>query len=179
MISREVREGDIEELFDVRGATRENAAATTKGWVCSYESRIVGFCMVESDAGKVLGLAVLPEFEGRGIGKTLLSLAVEWLRSFGPPRIWLGASSDQDTRAYGFYRSLGWRPVGEGDPSGDEILVLSNPERPGAGEREERMGTTTRLTIEIETKSPSRSSTSPSGWAGCWAGRRAGPAIST
>lgn len=147
---REVREGDIEELFDVRGATRENAisreglaargitpasvaeslaAATTKGWLCACESRIVGFCMGDSDAGEVLVLAVLPEFEGRGIGKTLLSLAVGWLRSFGPTRIWLGASSDPETRAYGFYRSLGWRPVGERDPYGDEILVLSTPDR--------------------------------------------------
>ncbi|HET8529938.1 MAG TPA: GNAT family N-acetyltransferase [Methylomirabilota bacterium] len=94
------------------------AAATTKGWGCSCESR-----------PEVLVLAVLPEFEGRGIGKTLLSLAVGWLRSFGQTRIWLSASSDPETRAYGFYRSLSWRPVGKRDPSGDEILVLSNPDR--------------------------------------------------
>jgi ribosomal protein S18 acetylase RimI-like enzyme len=147
---REVREADIEELFDVRGATRENAisraglaargitpasvagslaAATTKGWLCSCESRIVGFCIGDSGGGEVLVLAVLPEFEGRGIGKTLLSLAVGWLRSFGPKRIWLGGSPDPATRAYGFYRSLGWRPAGERDRYGDEILVRSNPDR--------------------------------------------------
>ena len=97
------------------GATRENAisrerlaamditpasvaehlvAGATNGWVSSSESRIVGFCIGESAAGEVLVLAVLPQFEGRGIGKTLLSLAVDWLRSFEPTRIWLGASSD-------------------------------------------------------------------------------------
>jgi ribosomal protein S18 acetylase RimI-like enzyme len=150
VIFREVREGDIEELFDVRGATRENAisreglaargitpvsvadslaTATTKGWVCSCESRIVGFCIGDSGAGEVLVLAVLPQFEGRGIGKTLLSLAVGWLRSFGPKRIWLGASPDPSTRAHGFYRSLGWRPAGERDRYGDEVLVLSNSDR--------------------------------------------------
>lgn len=145
---RALRESDIEEIFDVRGATPENAisrerlaamgitpasvaqhlaAGATRGWVCSCGSRIVGFCIAESATGEVLVLAVLPDFERRGIGKTLLSLAVNWLRSFRPTRVWLGASSDPTTRAHGFYRSLGWRPVGEKDTHGDEILVLPSP----------------------------------------------------
>ena len=145
---REMREGDIDELFDVRGATRENAisrerlaemgitpaavaenlaAGKTRGWVCLCESRVVGFCIGESATGEVLVRPVLPEFEGRGIGKTLLSRAVDWLRSFRPARVWLGASSDPGTRSYGFYRSLGWRPAGETDTHGDEVLVLPSP----------------------------------------------------
>lgn len=145
---RDLREQDIEKIFDVRGATRENAisrerlaamgitpasvagnlaARATRGWVCSSGSRIVGFCIGESATGEVLVLAVLPQFEGRGIGKTLLSLAVDWLRSFKPTRIWLGASSDPGTRSHGFYRALGWRPVGEKDTHGDEVLVLPGP----------------------------------------------------
>jgi ribosomal protein S18 acetylase RimI-like enzyme len=101
------------------------AAGRTKGWVGSWESRIVGFCMGESASGEVLVLAVLPEYEGRGVGKTLLSLAVEWLRSFHPTRVWLSTSPNPDTRAYGFYRALGWRPIGEIATNGDEILVLA------------------------------------------------------
>lgn len=145
---RDLREQDIEKIFDVRGATRENAisrerlaamgitpasvagnlaAGATRGWVCSSGSRIVGLCIGESATGEVLVLAVLPQFEGRGIGKTLLSLAVDWLRSFKPTRIWLGASSDPGTRSHGFYRALGWRPVGEKDTHGDEVLVLPSP----------------------------------------------------
>ena len=145
---RDLRAEDIEEIFDVRGATRENAisrerlaalgitpasvaenlaAGATRGWVCSSESRIVGFCIGESGTGEVLVLAVLPQFEGRGIGKTLLSLAVNWLRSFEPTRIWLGASSDPGTRSHGFYRALGWRPAGLKDTHGDQILVLPSP----------------------------------------------------
>lgn len=149
VIFRALRKRDIEEIFDVRGATRENAisrerlaamgitpasvaehlaAGATRGWVCSRESRIVGFCIGESATGEVLVLAVLPQFEGRGIGKTLLSLAVDWLRSFKPARIWLGASSDPRTRSHGFYRALGWRPVGEKDTHGDEVLELPSPD---------------------------------------------------
>jgi secondary thiamine-phosphate synthase enzyme len=174
---RALREGDIEEIFDVRGATRENAisrerlaamgitpasiaehlaAGTTRGWVCSSGSRIVGFCIAERATGEVLVLAVLPAFEGRGIGKTLLSLAVEWLRSFTPARVWLGASSDPATRSYGFYRSLGWRPVGEKDTHGDEILALPGPGGQGRPEEDAQMGAIAPSTIEIETQSPNQ-----------------------
>jgi len=69
-------------------------------------------------------LAVLPEFEARGIGRRLLTLVVEWLRSCNHHRIWLAASPDPSVRAYGFYRSLGWHATGERLRNGDEILVL-------------------------------------------------------
>ena len=146
VILREIRAADIEELLDVRAATRENAisrerlaqmgitaasiaeglaSGVTKGWVAVSEARIVGFCMGDSQRGEVLVLAVLPDAERRGIGKTLLSLAVEWLRSFNPARIWLGAPRNPAVRAHGFYRSLGWRPTGETDVHGDDVLVLT------------------------------------------------------
>ena len=70
-------------------------------------------------------LAVLPEYEARGIGSRLLTLVVEWLRSCGHDRIWLAASPKPEVRAYGFYRSLGWHPTGERLQNGDEILVLA------------------------------------------------------
>jgi GNAT superfamily N-acetyltransferase len=101
------------------------ARGRTKGWVCSCDSRLVGFCMGDSDRAEVLVLAVLPEYERKGIGRTLLSLVVDWLRAFNPARVWLAASPDSATRAHGFYRALGWQPIGETDADGDEILVLS------------------------------------------------------
>ena len=149
MIFREIRADDVEELFDLRGATRENAisreklarfgitpasvaenlaAGLTRGWACAHESRLVGFCICQPDSGEVLVLAVLPDFEGRGIGNTLLSRAVDCLRSGKPPRIWLGASPDPATRSHGFYRTRGWRPTGERDAHGDEVLVLPSPQ---------------------------------------------------
>jgi GNAT superfamily N-acetyltransferase len=142
---REISARDLDELFVVRAATRQNAmskerlaelgitpasigaalaAGTTKGWVGVSDSRIVGFCMGDRVNGEVLVLAVLPDFEGQSIGSTLLSTVVDWLRSFNPPRVWLGASADPETRAHGFYRAAGWRPVGETDAHGDEVLVL-------------------------------------------------------
>ena len=148
---REITARDIDEPFGVRAATRQNAmskerlaelgitpasigaalaAGTTKGWVGVCESRIVGFCMGDRVNGEVLVLAVLPDFEGRGIGATLLSTVVEWLRSFDPPRVWLTASPDPETRAYGFYRAAGWQPIGKINERGDEVLVLPRSGHP-------------------------------------------------
>ena len=103
-----------------------------KGWVCLHESNLVGFCNGDVKTGEVLVLAVLPEYERRGIGTCLLSRVVECLRSLGCTTIWLAASPDPSVRAHGFYRSLGWRPNGKEDQNGDEILVFdSNKPLPG------------------------------------------------
>jgi ribosomal protein S18 acetylase RimI-like enzyme len=69
-------------------------------------------------------LAVLPEYEGRGIGRRLLGQAVRWLRASGCERVWLATNPDPSGRAFGFYRAQGWRPTGERQENGDEILVL-------------------------------------------------------
>jgi ribosomal protein S18 acetylase RimI-like enzyme len=148
---RETREEDIESLFDIRARTRENPlsreqlaamgitpaasaealrSGEMKGWVCLDGSRPVGFCSADV-GGEVLVLAVLPEYEGRGIGRRLLAEAVGWLRSRGCERIWLAADPNPAVRAHGFYRSQGWRPTGELQHT-DEILVFENATpRPG------------------------------------------------
>ncbi len=145
LIFRETEEADIDTLFDVRERTRENPATRqqlaamgitpastaaalksgeTKGWVCLDAGTIVGFSSADVIEGEVLVLAVLPQYEGKGIGKRLLSRAVSWLHSQGFNRVWLAASPDPGVRAHGFYRSQGWRPTGERQEHGDEILVL-------------------------------------------------------
>lgn len=144
LLIRETQEADVESLFDVRARTRENpisreqlarmgitpasAAAALrsgaeKGWVCLDGANVIGFSGADAVGGEVLVLAVLPEYEGRGVGKRLLSHAVDWLRSRGFGRVWLAASPDPAARAHGFYRSQGWRPTGERQENGDEILV--------------------------------------------------------
>jgi GNAT superfamily N-acetyltransferase len=102
------------------------ASGRVKGWVCLHESNLVGFANGDVATGEVLVLAVLPEYERRGIGTSLLSRVVEWLRSVGSNTIWLAASPDARVRAHGFYRSLGWRPNGKKEQNGDEILVLDS-----------------------------------------------------
>lgn len=142
---REALPSDIEALFRVRASTRENpiskeqlaslgiteasiatsmTSGRVQGWVCMYGTSLVGFCNGDMETGDVLVLAVLPEFERRGVGAGLLSRTVEFLRSAGASTIWLAASPDARVRSHGFYRSLGWQPNGKKGANGDEILVL-------------------------------------------------------
>jgi GNAT superfamily N-acetyltransferase len=93
-------------------------------WECVGDSRVVGHCAGNAATGEVVSLSVLPNYEGLGIGRRLLSLVVDWLRAEGAGRIWLDAPTDPSRRAYGFYRALGWQPSGEHLAQGHEILEL-------------------------------------------------------
>lgn len=136
---------DAEECIELRGSTRENAisAATLAslgitagswandiemgnlpGCVCTDDGRIVGYCFGDRGTGEIAVLAVLPRYEGRGIGKALVSRVVNDLLSFGHRRLFLGCSSDPAHRSHGFYRHLDWMPTGSFDANGDEVLEL-------------------------------------------------------
>ncbi|WP_051534627.1 GNAT family N-acetyltransferase [Deefgea rivuli] len=145
MIFRPTLEQDIEALFILRAVTRENpmsieqlaalgitpesskaalAAGEIAGWVCSVQDQIVGFCSGDCASGEVLVLAVLPEYEGQGVGKGLLQRMVEQLGQ-QHSRIWLAANPDPQGRAYGFYRRQGFVAARHFDAAGDEILELA------------------------------------------------------
>lgn len=134
------------EYIQLRGLTRENAISqetlgslgiTAKSWACDIEAegtqgfiaqereQLVGYCFGDVASGEILVLAVLPNFEGRGVGQTLLSLVVEKLRLQGCTRLVLGCSPDPKVRSFGFYRRLGWCSTGTLDANGDEILELA------------------------------------------------------
>jgi len=69
----------------------------------------VGFAMGNGLTGEMWVVAVLPEYEGRGIGRALLGRVEAYLRSRGRSRLWLTTDVDPSLRAYGFYRRCGWR----------------------------------------------------------------------
>ena len=135
---------DIDATYGVRARTRQNPvsrgqleawgftaeavaagylAGRYAGWVCEDEGEIVGFGTGDAATGEILVIAVLPEYEGKGIGKRLLELVSESLSERGCRRLWLAASPDPAIRAHGFYRAHGWAPKGGKDANGDEILV--------------------------------------------------------
>ena len=136
---------DTGECIVLRGMTRENPIMAPRlasygitaesgakqieegrivGYVCVDGNRIVGYCYGGTRTGEIEVLALLPDYEGRGIGKTLLSHVVAHLRSIGFRRVYLGCSKNPDHRSYGFYRHLGWRSTGALDAHGDEVLEL-------------------------------------------------------
>jgi GNAT superfamily N-acetyltransferase len=140
--------GDAAECVQVRGLTRENAFSREQlermgiteqswaadiergklpGFVCRCDGELVGYCFGNRETGEVVVLALLPAHENQGLGRRLLSLVVDDLRSSGHQRLFLGCSSNSSHRSYGFYRHLGWNSTGTFDRLGDEVLELPAP----------------------------------------------------
>jgi ribosomal protein S18 acetylase RimI-like enzyme len=140
---REATPDDAAECIWLRGKTRENAVSperlesigiTVESWgsdirtgalpghICSADGKMIGYCFGSSKEGEIVVLALLPEYEGQGVGKSLLSKITAHLLSVGNTRLFLGCSADPKTKSYGFYRHLGWRSTGKLDKYGDEIL---------------------------------------------------------
>jgi ribosomal protein S18 acetylase RimI-like enzyme len=93
-------------------------------WECAEESLVVGHCSGDLATGEVLSLSVRKDYEGRGIGRKLVSLVVRRLRAEGVQRVWLVAPVAPALRAFGFYRALGWRSTGEQREADSEVLEL-------------------------------------------------------
>ena len=136
---------DAEECVAVRGRTRQNAASeewllsigvSSESWgenirsgvlpghVCTVDGKIVGFCFGARETGEIEVIALLPDFENRGIGQELLDRTSDELAKLGHTRLFLGCSPDPASRSHGFYRHLGWRSTGTFDKYGDEILEI-------------------------------------------------------
>ena len=125
---REIVSADVPALFELRPKTRENVmtveelarlgitveslrgflATTQKGWLCADGEKVVGFCIADRSNGELAVVAILPEYEGRGIGNRLMALTEAWLWECGWKRAWLTTDVDTKLRAYGFYRQRGW-----------------------------------------------------------------------
>ena len=95
-----VTDQDCEEYLTVRG----------KGWVCEIGDTIVGFSIADLKDNNIWALFLRPEYEGRGIGKKLHGMMLEWYFSQTQKTVWLGTAPN--TRAEKFYRKAGWEEVG-------------------------------------------------------------------
>ena len=139
---REIRADDLPAIFDVRVATwhndrgREELTAmgitqdsvrpmlhegSHRGWLCEIDGRVVGFAMGNRLTGEMWVIAVLPEHEGQGIGRRLLTMVEDWLFAEGWEEIWLTTDPDENYRAVGFYRRCGWTDW-KIEPGGDRFL---------------------------------------------------------
>ncbi|MBC3539331.1 GNAT family N-acetyltransferase [Rufibacter sediminis] len=95
-----VTDADCEEFLTKRG----------KGWVCEMEDLVIGFAIADLKEDNIWALFLKPEFEGRGIGRQLHDLMLDWYFSIGKENVWLGTSPN--TRAENFYRKMGWTQTG-------------------------------------------------------------------
>lgn len=115
---------DIPEIQRIRRSVLENILTSTvtdedvaevmeqtgRIWVDEGEGIMTGFSAADKTASNIWALFLLPEYEGKGIGKELLHEAIQWLWSQDVEKIWL--STGQNTRAEKFYRLQGWKDCG-------------------------------------------------------------------
>jgi GNAT superfamily N-acetyltransferase len=126
MVFRTAILADIPQIQIVRNAVKENMLSDPnlvtdadcaefitqrgKGWVCEAEGCVVGFAIADLKEHNIWALFVLPEQEGKGIGKTLHDLMLHWYFENTQETVWL--STAEGTRAEQFYTKNGWTAVG-------------------------------------------------------------------
>jgi len=148
---RIIESGDITRCIWIRTSVRENRfslealakagiteesvtkmlGTTHQGWVCEVDGQLVGFSMGNKSTGEFWVVAVLPEYEGQGIGRRLTELTQDWLWASGCREIWLWTSVDTSTRAFALYKKLGWMDYGI--QNGRRIMKLQKSEASGVG----------------------------------------------
>lgn len=77
-----------------------------RGWVAEVDGEVAAFSYADRHEASIWALFVDPRHEGKGLGKALLGLAVDWLFELGHERVWLGTTPG--TRADRFYLAQGW-----------------------------------------------------------------------
>lgn len=117
---------DIPQIQIVRNSVKENQLSNPnlipddlveefitkrgKGFVCEIDKKIVGFSIVDFVENNVWALFLLPEFEGKGIGKKIHQLMLDEYFSKTKETIWL--STEANSRAETFYKKQGWKNAG-------------------------------------------------------------------
>jgi ribosomal protein S18 acetylase RimI-like enzyme len=125
---RPIAAADVNRLFDVRVSVRENAVTRDElaclgitpastiaavssgelsGFLCEVVGVTVGFALANVRTQELAVIAVLPEFERRGIGRELLQRTEGILWNAGCDSIWLW-TSPAPTRAIALYERNGW-----------------------------------------------------------------------
>ena len=117
---------DIPQIQIVRNSVKENQLSNPnlipddlveefitkrgKGFVCEIDDIIVGFSIVDFVENNVWALFLLPDFEGKGIGKKIHQLMLDEYFSKTKETIWL--STEANSRAEIFYKKQGWKNAG-------------------------------------------------------------------
>jgi GNAT superfamily N-acetyltransferase len=138
LIYRPAVESDLAMLYDVRFSVEENRCYDPQeipvsrvlpvlrergSFLCLDGNWAVGFSMASSELGELFGLFLRPGYQGQGIGRRLLTLAVDWMRGQGAAGMRL--ITDPGTRAERLYRAAGWQVTGRSEATGELLLELS------------------------------------------------------
>jgi GNAT superfamily N-acetyltransferase len=126
---RKATRADYPRISEIRLAVQENRLSSLKVdlvervvgwlfenstiWVWEQDGAIQGFSAADPRDGSIFALFVHPNYERRGIGRSLLPLACEILRASGHAAAML--TTEPGTRAERFYRADGWVEIGRQD----------------------------------------------------------------
>lgn len=128
---------DLPMLYDIRFSVEENREANTAvipvsrvlpvlkeggSFLCLDGDWPVGFAMASFELGELFGLFLRPGYQGQGLGRRLLELAVGWMRDRGASGMRL--VTDPGTRAERLYRAAGWQVTGRDEATGELLLEL-------------------------------------------------------
>jgi GNAT superfamily N-acetyltransferase len=103
---------------------RDYLALLGRGWVAEVAGEIAGFCYAARTDSSIWALFVSRNYEGQGIARHLLRLAVTWLFEQGHKTVRL--STGKGTRADRFYAAQGW--MRERSDDVDTYYLLTRPE---------------------------------------------------
>jgi GNAT superfamily N-acetyltransferase len=126
MMIREATISDIAAIQVVRNAVKENTLSDPalvsdadcadyitrrgKGWVCEADGAILGFAIADLEDNNIWALFLHPDHEGKGIGRQLHAVMLDWYFAQTHDKVWL--STGPGTRAEQFYRKAGWTETG-------------------------------------------------------------------
>lgn len=144
VVYRVAHTNDIPQLSDIRLSVKENVLSNPalvtekdyidyltvrgKGWVCEINGTIVGFSIGDLQDNNVWALFIQPGYEGKGIGRELMRLLLQWYFANTNKPIWL--STAPDSRAEKFYRKYGWQETGQ-TKNGELVFELRAEEWKG------------------------------------------------
>jgi len=129
-------ESDLPMLYDIRFSVEENRCFDPAeipvarvlpvlreggSFLCLDGDWPVGLSMASFEIGELFGLFLRPGYQGRGIGRRLLALAVDWMRHRGA--LGMRLLTDPGTRAERLYLANGWEAEGVAE-TGERLLVL-------------------------------------------------------
>jgi ribosomal protein S18 acetylase RimI-like enzyme len=104
-------------LEETRAFLRANMAKGTPQFLATSADRVVGWCDVNPlqrptmRHSGVLGIGLVGEYRGRGLGEKLMLMTLEAAHAFGLTRVELSVRHD-NTRALGLYRKVGFEIEG-------------------------------------------------------------------
>ena len=126
MVFRHAETSDIKNMQLIRNAVKENVLSYPalvpdeavekyinqrgKGWVCLDLGIMAGFCIADLIDDNIWALFVLPAMEGKGIGRKLQTIMLDWYFTNDKQLVWL--STQKNSRAEKFYRLTGWKEAG-------------------------------------------------------------------